>query len=205
LSSGAIYGSAALESNSQITEGTSSGPDLSSVASVYAEGKRAAEMLATVAASHGLPVRVARCFAFVGPHMPFNGHFAIGNFIADTVHGRKIRVLGNGKPVRSYLYTTDLMQALILILCRGVSGKAYNVGSDQAISIEDLAHRVNEVLGGNGVVIEGRDVGACSYYVPDISRLRDGLGFSPQISLDSAIQRTGAWYRAQLERNRGNA
>ena len=166
----------------------------------YAEGKRAAEQLGAIAASRGVPVRIARCFAFVGPHMPFDKHFAIGNFIADAVLGRQIRIKGDGRPQRSYLYTTDLIRALLVILSRGAVGTAYNVGSDVIVSIEQLAHCVDRVVGGRGVVIEGAMADPVDRYVPDTTRLRTALGCNPEVPLETAISRTAAWYRAQMNR-----
>jgi nucleoside-diphosphate-sugar epimerase len=196
LSSGAIYGPGRVTAT-HFAEGETGGPDPSSTKSAYAEGKRAAEQLGAIAAGTGLPVRIARCFAFVGPHMPFDKHFAIGNFIADAVEGRPIRVKSDGRPLRSYLYMSDLMRALITILIDGVVARPYNVGSDEAITIDELAHRVNRVAGGTGVLIEGAHSDPLDRYVPDMTRMRTELGFAQQVSLDNAIAQTAAWRRAE--------
>jgi nucleoside-diphosphate-sugar epimerase len=196
ISSGAVYGP---NSTGQIAfvESEAGGPDSASVKNAYAEGKRAAEMMAAIRALRGAPISIARCFAFVGPHMPFDSHFAIGNFIADAVAGREIRVRSDGRPLRSYLYMTDLVRALLIILNRGSAGAAYNVGSEVAISIEQLAHTVNRVVGGRGVSIGGTPTHGTEHYVPNTTRLRLELNFEPIVTLETAISRTAAWYRAQ--------
>jgi nucleoside-diphosphate-sugar epimerase len=194
LSSGAIYGPGRVNAT-HFSESDPGGPDPSSQKN-YAEGKRAAEQLCAIAAGTGLPVRIARCFAFVGPHMPFDKHFAIGNFIADAMDGRQILVKSDGRPLRSYLYMSDLMRALIAILIDGTVGRPYNVGSDTAITIEALAHDVNRVVGGNGVHIEGVPSDPLDRYVPDTMRLRTELGFTQEVSLDAAIAQTAKWRRA---------
>jgi len=184
ISSGAVYGP-----NS----------DPANVKNAYAEGKRAAEMMAAIRALQGVPIRIARCFAFVGPHMPFDRHFAIGNFIADAVAGREILVKSDGRPLRSYLYMTDLVRALLVILNRGNVGAAYNVGSDVPISIEQLARTVDRVVGGKGVSIGGAPSTSAEHYVPDTERLRLELNFEPLVDLEAAISRTAAWYRARSD------
>jgi nucleoside-diphosphate-sugar epimerase len=199
LSSGAIYGPAQASCD-RFVELADGGPDPSSPKSVYAEGKRAAEQVCAIAAGMGTPVRIARCFAFVGPHMPFDKHFAIGNFIADAVRGQPIRVKSDGHPLRSYLYMTDLIRALIAILTTGEVARPYNVGSDAALTIEQLARCVDRVAGGRGVLIEGAPSDPRDRYVPDTTRLRTELGYLPEVTLDSAVARTAAWYRAQMNR-----
>src|ERR1700686_3328122 len=128
VSSGAIYGNQPAQLT-HISESFKGGPDSMSPSSAYAEGKRAAEMLCSLASSPRLAIPVARCFAFAGPYMQIDAHFAIGNFIADRLHNRPIRVQGDGSAVRSYLYASDLMVWLWTILFKGQSGRAYNVGS----------------------------------------------------------------------------
>jgi nucleoside-diphosphate-sugar epimerase len=199
VSSGAVYGPATADTP-RFMDGQSGGPDPSLTGSGYAEGKRAAEQLGAIAAAMGTPVRIARCFAFVGPHMPFDRHFAVGNFIADAVHGRPILIKSDGMAQRSYLYMSDLMRALVLILVDGAVGRTYNVGSEHALTIKELADLVNLVAGGGGVVLQGGKVAAGDRYVPDTTRLSTELGFEPAVPLTSAIARTAAWYRDMAAR-----
>jgi len=196
LSSGAIYGPAKT-SGHRFSESECGGPDPSLAGNCYAEGKRAAEQACALAAAEGIPVRIARCFAFVGPHMPFDKHFAIGNFIADAVRGRPILVKSDGRPIRSYLYMSDLVGALLAILVAGEAGRPYNVGSDQGFTIEQVARLVDQIVGGSGVKIQGDRSDPRDQYVPDTSRLASELGVPQTVGLESAIARTAAWYRAQ--------
>ena len=134
---------------------------------------------------------VARCFAFVGPDLPLKVHFAIGNFIHDALYNQQINIVGDGTPVRSYMNQTDLARWLLCILDKGVPGNAYNVGSDQAISISDLAHLVRDILSPNKSVVfknatstfKGRNV-----YIPDISAARNDLHLQITISLRESIE-----------------
>jgi nucleoside-diphosphate-sugar epimerase len=196
LSSGAVYGPA-KPNQIRFSEDLSGGPDPSTIKSCYAEGKRAAEQLCAIAASTGMPTRIARCFAFVGPHMPLDKHFAIGNFIGDAVAGRPIHVKSDGKPKRSYMYMTDLMRALAVILIDGQIARPYNVGSNVAVTIGELAHCVNRVARGCGVNIEGAVSDPADQYVPDTTRLNTELKSLPEVGLEAAVARTAAWYRVR--------
>ena len=182
-SSGAVYGP-------RTTPAAES--DACNPATAYGKGKLAAEQML---ADSGFDVKIARCFAFVGPHLNRQIHYAIGNFIQDCHNGRPITINGDGTPLRSYLYADDLVEWLFAILERGKSGRPYNVGSDHALSILELAERVRRVLGTrNEIIVKGRpEPGAKpSVYVPEIGRAQGELGLSVSVSLDEAIRRTVA-------------
>jgi nucleoside-diphosphate-sugar epimerase len=177
------------------------GPDPLDRCNAYAEGKRAAEFLCGLAASDPIePVKVsiARCFAFVGPHLPLDVHFAIGNFIRDALAGGPIRVSGDGTPYRSYLYAADLAEWLITILLRGRPGRAYNVGSEQGLSIKHLAGYVaTHAASFLGIVIPHVTIAMPSHasqrverYVPSCFRARGELGLLPRVPLNEALMRT---------------
>jgi dTDP-glucose 4,6-dehydratase len=153
-------------------------------------------MCAVRAIQHGYEVKIARCFAFVGPHLPLDSHFAIGNFIRNALNREPIRIGGDGTPTRSYLYASDLAVWLWTLLFKGVSGKAYNVGSPVDLHIAALADSVNAELGGLSTVQilqkseSGRPV---SRYVPSTARAEMELGLQVRIPLSEAIRKTANW------------
>jgi len=200
LSSGAVYGRIPPELQ-KVTEDWSGAPDALVPNSAYGEGKRVSELLCSMAAAmqSNLQVSIARCFAFVGPHLPFDKHFAIGNFIGSALRNEDIHIQGDGTPLRSYLYAADLSRWLWTMLFDAPSQRAYNIGGAESLSIADLARRVNRVLGGLGEVriAKPAPIGvAPQVYVPSIDRIAAELGLEPNFSLEEAIQRTASWAKA---------
>ena len=196
LSSGAVYGVQPPEI-SHVPETYKGAPDPLDIAAAYGNGKRAAEWECTLAAhASDVEIAVARCFAFVGPHLPLDAHFAAGNFLGYALRGETIRVGGDGTPLRSYLYAADLAAWLWTILVHGQNKRAYNVGSDEAVSVEELARRC-AALGGSEVEIARTPDKTVlpARYVPDVSRARDELSLDVRISLDDALRRTWNWNR----------
>src|SRR6202795_3767122 len=195
VSSGAVYGTQPPQL-ANVSESFEGGPDPLNPASAYAEGKRSAEMLCSLAASPRLATTVARCFAFVGPYMKLDAHFAIGKFIADRLHHRPIRVQDASR-VRSYLYASDLTVWLWTILFQGQSRRAYNVGSEEALNIATLAREVAAALPPEVDVNIGSKAtaGASVHrYVPCTARAREELGLRAEVPLRDAIHRTHAWF-----------
>ena len=134
ISSGGVYGRQQPEL-SHIPETYSPSPLTS-----YGKGKLEAERLCL---GSGISTSIARCFAFAGPYLPLDTHFAIGNFILNGIRNEPIIIKGDGSPYRSYMYADDLVEWLWAILINGKIGEVYNVGSEEAISIADLAHLVS--------------------------------------------------------------
>lgn len=138
----------------------------------------------------------ARIFALSGRRLPEDRQFALGNFVAQARAGQDIIVKGSGQAERSYLDGSDLAQWLLTILVRGRPGIAYNVGSDQAVSILSLAQEVERVgreRGYSGAVrvlndASGVQALAPEHYVPVIDRARTELGLEPRITLSDSIR-----------------
>jgi dTDP-glucose 4,6-dehydratase len=195
-SSGAVYGPQSYEM-SHIPEVYSGMPE-----TTYGKGKLLAEKMCVEAGDRGgFTVSLPRCFAFVGPYLNLDIHFAIGNFIRDCLENRPIIIKGDGTPMRSYLYAADLAEWLWTILLSGVHGRHYNVGSDQAISILELAKMVRNCAGSKYDVrvmqnaIQGQ---LPPRYVPSIERARNELGLGVRTPLQDAVCRT-----LDFERSRG--
>jgi dTDP-glucose 4,6-dehydratase len=162
--------------------------------SAYGESKRMAELMC--AQRPEIDCVIARGFSFFGPYLPLSEKFAIGSFLRDALAGGPIRIRGDGSPVRSYLYGADLAIWLHTLLLRGKPGYPYNVGSDQAINLTDLAHEVAAANGGARVDTAGAPgPGARESYVPDIRKARDELGLDVFIPLAQGLRRMTDWAR----------
>ena len=199
LGSGSVYGPL-LETNGAVSEAYRGAPSTFDINSGPGHGRRAAEFLcACYASCYGLSVTVARCFAFVGPFLPLNLQYALGNFIKDALYGDEIVVSSDGTPVRTYLFAGDLVVWLLTLLLRGQSSRAYNVGSDRPIALGDLAQLVGDLIAvGKPVRILGQIApGQRSFYVPNISLARREFGLDVWTSLEDGIRQTA--HAARLE------
>ena len=198
VSSGAVYGRQPSDLT-HVPEDYAGAPDSLDPASAYGEGKRAAELLCSMSSGRqGLETKIARCFAFVGPHLPLDAHFAIGNFIRDGLRGGPIQVRGDGTPYRSYLHAADLVVWLWTILFRGKSCHPYNVGSEEALTIRQLAYTVAEAFRPTRTVIIDKKPApgvVAQHYVPSTKRAQEELDLQTRINLKAAIQRTISWHQ----------
>lgn len=169
LSSGAVYGAA----------------------TPYRETKQLSEQLCE---QSQLTTVIARAFAFIGPHIPLTGKFAAGNFLKNALDGVPIDVRGDGTPLRSYMYMSDLAIWLWTLLLRG--NGAYDVGSEEVVSIAELAREAAK-LANVPVTIHGRaEPGKPpERYVPSTERARNELGLRETVDWRTALRKTYDWYR----------
>jgi len=201
-SSGAVYGPQPT-TITHLPESYACAPD---PANAYAAGKLAAELMCgerqRVARTRGVEfdAKIARCWAFVGPHLPLDAHFAIGNFIGDALAGRAISIAGDGTPRRSYLYAADLAMWLWTILFRAPALTPINVGSGDDVSIRELAEVVARTLAPATQILVAKQAAPeapVSRYVPSVELAEQLLGLRASVDLAEAIRRTAAWHRGR--------
>lgn len=201
-SSGAIYGRQPADMT-HVGEQYQGAPDTLQPNTAYGQGKRVSEWLVQNQASQqDLQTGIARVFALLGPYMPLDAQFAAGNFILDGLNQRDIKVGGDGTAQRSYLYAADMVIWLLTILIDGAPGQAYNLGSDQALSIRELAETVSDIIyGGNRVVIGTAAVSnvPALRYVPNVDKARMQLNLLEYTDLRSAIRKTIDWRLHSLQ------
>lgn len=194
ISSGAIYGTQPAEI-SKIKESDCFGIDLYKPKASYYESKRASEMYASLYyEQYSLPVKTARCFAFVGPYLPLEKHFAIGNFINDVLNEKNIIIRSSGTSVRSYMYMSDLAIWLLTILIKGKNNTPYNVGSDFPITIKKLAEHISKNTKSSVIIDNAYQNNTDNVYIPDVEKSYS-LGLSIKVDLIDSINKTLKFYK----------
>jgi UDP-glucuronate decarboxylase len=189
VSSGAIYGKLPIDCSS-FSEDMPSILNSLDAGNTYAISKFHAEHLCMLYRNKfGLEIVIARCFAFMGRDLPIDVHFAIGNFVRDALRNKEIIIKGDGSAIRSYLVQEDLAFWLFKILIDGVDGEAYNVGSDKAYSMLELARKVRNVISpSKKIILKGEPQShERNVYVPSIEKARINLGLDVWTKLESGI------------------
>lgn len=156
----------------------------------YTIAKRDAEEQIKELGKEGMLVSIARCFSFVGPFLPLDQHFAIGNFIRDGLLQRKIKVNTKNKVYRSYMYSDDLVVWLMTILDNADNTcPIYNVGSDEPVLIDQLARNISEIF-----KLSFDDIKYTSElvdrYIPNIEKAKKDLNLGVNYSLNHALMTT---------------
>ena len=160
---------------------------LDTLPTAYAHGKRFAEMdIEKAVVQDGLNAQSLRLYAFAGPGLPLDQHFAAGNFIRDFLDTGSIEIKGNPETQRSYMYPTDLAMHILRSLILNVTN-TQEVGSSEVVSMRELASRICE--GVNSLPVrEGDFKQPLSSYFPKSENL---LGQT--VSLDESIKRWKNW------------
>jgi len=193
VSSGAVYGKQPTELP-RLSEDYDEKVSENYVFANYAKDKRKAEsQCLNFGISNGMEILIARCFSFIGPYLPLDAHYAVGNFIRDGLKGGPIKIKGDGTPYRSYLYADDLAEWLWTILTKGESGEIYNVGSNEAVTIAELAEMVSRNFK-NHTKVEITNIPDSGIkpdrYVPDITKATQELYLKVKIPLREALLKT---------------
>ncbi len=143
-----------------------------------------------------LPTIVVRLFNTVGPRQTGQYGMVIPTFVKQALAGRPITVYGDGKQSRCFGYVGDIVGALIGLMEKDDAvGQVFNIGSNQEITILDLAHRVKELTQSSSEIVfvpydEAYEEGFedMPRRVPDISKVGDLVGFRPQMNLDGILK-----------------
>jgi UDP-glucose 4-epimerase len=143
-----------------------------------------------------LPVVLVRLFNTVGPRQIGMYGMVLPRFVTAALAGQPLKVYGNGDQTRCFCHVGDVADALVRLMSTpGAVGQVFNLGSDQEVSINELARRVIELAGSTSTIEHipyeqayGRSFDDLPRRVPALDRIRDAIGFSPRMNLDQIIR-----------------
>ena len=200
LSSGAVYGDISKYKKG-VSEHSKATFNIKDLGSLYGFSKILVEsILNEFGKKNSVKIINARCFAFSGPFLPLDRHFAFGNFIRNALHNEDIVINGDGLPIRSYLYPVDLSNFLLRLFTIDQMNIDVNVGSSTQITIKDLARKILKITESNkNIVVKNNGVDhpeKSNFYIPNTD-FAISLGFQENISIDESIKRTFNFYKAK--------
>ncbi len=199
VSSGLVYGGEAGPTG--FVEDVFGALEVGQVSNIYAESKRAAESLFAIYRSQfRMPVVTVRPFTFIGPFQDLHRPWALNNFLRDALGGTEIRVHGSGETKRSYLYGSDAACWTLVAMVEGENGGAYNLGSEQAVSLKQLAELVAGLVprrpGIRFRTLPEHQRRQADFF-PSIVRATSQLGVRQTRSLEDSIRNTLVWYESR--------
>jgi dTDP-glucose 4,6-dehydratase len=166
---------------------------------VYDESKRFGEAI-TMAYhhKHGLDTRIVRIFNCYGPRLRANDGRVVSNFIAQALTGKPLTVYGEGKQTRSFQYVSDLVEGIVKLM--GVKHhEPVNIGNPQEFTVLELANLLKEMIGSKSEIIyKPLPTDDPQRRLPDITKARTLLNWSPKVELRQGLTQTIAWYKEQL-------
>jgi UDP-glucose 4-epimerase len=173
----------------------------------YGASKAIDEFLTLACARQfGLPVVIARFFNVVGPRQTGAYGMVLPRFVDAALAGQPLLVHDDGRQVRCFAHVSDVVSAVVTLMqTPAAAGRVFNIGSDQPVSILDLAQRVIAVTGSSSMVeyqtyahAYDADFEDIRHRVPDLSRLQATIGYERRYDLDAILRDVIAWKRASV-------
>ena len=168
----------------------------------YSEAKAVDESLAYFYyLENKLPIRIVRFFNTVGPRQVGHYGMVVPRFVSSALKNEPLSVYGSGDQIRCFCHVTDAVRGLLLVMDSDKAvGEVFNVGNDQQISIMELAKKVIEITGSKSSIEKIAYENAypqgfedMQRRVPDISKIKQVLGWTPEINLKQIIKDIAAF------------
>ncbi|MFH0778736.1 MAG: GDP-mannose 4,6-dehydratase [Candidatus Eisenbacteria bacterium] len=165
----------------------------------YACGKAVDEFLALAYwREQGLPTVIVRCFNSCGPRQTGDYGMVIPRFVTQALRGEPISVYGDGRQSRCFSYVGDVVGGVLLLADHpGAVGEVFNIGTDEEVTINDLALKIKDMTGSSSEIVHVPYEEAYSpgfedmrRRVPDLSKIGDLVGYKPSVSLDELLAMT---------------
>lgn len=167
---------------------------------VYDESKRFAEAI-TMAYhhKHKLDTRIIRIFNCYGPRLRLDDGRVVSNFIGQALTGKPITIYGEGQQTRSFQFVSDLVDGIVRLM--GVEHHLpVNLGNPQEKTVRELAEIIKELTGSaSEITARPLPVDDPRRRLPDISKAKSLLGWTPKKDLVEGLTETIEWYRKELE------
>lgn len=195
ISTSEVYGSA-------LTDGMDEDHPLNPM-SPYAAAKVGADRLVySYWATYGIPVIIVRPFNNYGPRQHLEK--VIPRFITSVLREEKLRVHGDGESARDFIHVQDTCSAIDLLMFapeEKVIGEVFNLGTGEDRTILSIAERVIDIMGGSKrkITYVGDRPGQVIRHTADFSKIKDVLGWEPQITWEDGISKTISWYSEYTE------
>ncbi|MCS7063040.1 MAG: NAD(P)-dependent oxidoreductase [Methylacidiphilales bacterium] len=196
-SSGAVYG---VRSHSAPLEETSlTAPDTRCSQEAYGEAKRCAEMMLACWAAENPSFEpiIARLFAFVGPYLSLDSHYAVSYFLRSALR-REPLIVRNPSAIRSYQHGFEMAAMLWSLAARGKPREIYNIGSDTALDVLTLAKQIADLCG-LPVRLDANLATpslAGQTYLPSMTLTHGLCGYTSWLSIKEALEQTISWHRS---------
>ena len=198
ISSGSVYGKQSTKNFIKVKENSGFFLNSSNFTDTSGILKKSAELLCNYWASEApeKTIKIARCFSFIGPWLPIDSHFAVGNFIKSATTNSDIIIHSDGSSLRSYLYTSDLVIWLFKILLFEKKFLTINVGSDEAYSLYDIAYLLKKLTGKNiKILTENKPELLSTAYVPNINLAKKN-DLKVYTSFEDSLMKTFKFYKS---------
>jgi len=169
----------------------------------YATAKALDEHLCMAYADLGLAVTIIRFFNTYGPRQNGSQYGGVvSRFVRAALRGEPLEVYGDGSQTRCFTYVDDCVDGTMRAMDAKANGLAFNIGTDRAISVLELARLVKNLAGSQSPIVMksyaeayGPGYEDMPARMPDLTRARDALGYRPQVSLEEGLGRTIEWFR----------
>jgi dTDP-glucose 4,6-dehydratase/UDP-glucuronate decarboxylase len=170
----------------------------------YDESKRLAETLCTTYFRlHQSPIKTARPFNVYGPGQRLDDGRIIPDLIGAALKREDIVIYSDGKATRSFCYVSDAVNAMLLLLVSSGNGEAFNIGNDEEeLTISAVANLMSDIAGPPKLAIKFSKSSDSNFLTdnpqrrrPDLKKLREATGYSPQINLKTGLARTLSSYK----------
>lgn len=171
--------------------------------SCYDEAKRFGEALVTSYRQvHRVPTKIVRIFNTYGPSMRANDGRVIPELLGAALDGRPLRLHGDGSQTRSFMFVSDLVEALVRIgLDPAMDGDIVNIGNPVEVTVRELAETIRELFAPRiALEFEPGRPGDPQRRQPDIAHIRSTYGWHPQVALEQGLRITEAWFREARRR-----